>query len=1292
MIRLFLKRARAFVLILGVVEIFSRASGAETFVHPGLLQSREDLARMKIAVTAKTEPFFSGYEVFRASAQSQLNYKMRGPLAMVGRNPTVGQNVYDSDANAAYQCAVMWGLTGDIAYANKSKEIINAWSSTLKSITGRDAVLMAGLGPFKMVNAAEILRYTDAGWSPAEIQQTEKHFREVIYPVIKDFAPFANGNWDTAAIKTMMAIGVFCNDRAIFERALRYCVNGAGDGRLTHYIINETGQCQESGRDQQHTQLGLAHLGDCCEIAWHQGLDLYGYDDNRLLKGFEYTAKYNLGEEVPFAETLDRTGKYHHTLISNNGRGRFRAVFEEIYNHYANRVEISAPFTQRAAERIRPEGSGGLGADHVGFGTLLFTRPVSSAASTRTETAPASPAAVIAEGSPNENKLTWIAPVNAKNYTVKRATKNDDYKIIARDISVTTYTDTKVKSGEIYRYVISASNSSGESPNSYSTSICAGLPKPWTHQDIGTVSVPGSANFDGNIFTLEGAGAEIGGTNDQFQFAFVPFNGDCTIVARFVPQTSSQFSKFGLMMREAPAADAANATLLILPEAGRNIEAPGWQAQLTVHESTGAASIVRAASEKFSEPTVTFGRLTGYCWLKLERAGDSFIASISSDGKTWAQVGSATVALKRKLFVGLPVCSRLAGITTTAMFDHVTVTNSVPKINSPAENQIESPDGKVAVNFFLQAGGVPAYTIGYLGKPIVLESRLGLLPDFTNGFEIGEISQNEHQGKWSQVYGERKIVPDNYRELNVDLKQASGCLMRITFRAYNEGAAFRYSFPKQKTREFHFTGEQSEFHFPENTFGYEEHGTEGEYQRAKISDIEPWCERPLTLEYASGLFACLGEADNENYPRMLLSSLPGVPGALVSALGGMTSNTDRFRQRHDPTAKLAPPARSNPLRLGEAGDSTPWRMFVVGEKPGDLLERNYLMLNLNPPLALKNVSWIKPGKVMRDTTITTANSKAIIDFAAKAGLQYVHLDWKWYGSEDAEIGDATTVRVPNLDIPEIIRYGREKNVGLILYVDRRQIKKQRDILFPLYEKWGVKGVKIGFVDVGPQTETVWITETIKKAAEHHLMLNIHDGYRPTGFARTYPNLLTVEGVRGNEHFPTPEHNCTLPFTRYVAGSADYTVCYYDQRLQTTHAHQLAMAVVSYSPLQWIFWYDRPSMFGGEPEIEFFQHVPTVWDDTKVINGEIGKFATIARRSGDDWFIGTINNREPRELKVSLAFLDGGKKYTAHLYSDDQSVATRTKVGIETRAVDSRTILNVPLRAAGGHAVWITPAK
>jgi alpha-glucosidase len=629
-----------------------------------------------------------------------------------------------------------------------------------------------------------------------------------------------------------------------------------------------------------------------------------------------------------------------------------------------------------------------------------------------------------------------------------------------------------------------------------------------------------------------------------------------------------------------------------------------------------------------------------------------------------------------------------------------------------AGNAVKSPDGNVVVGFVLQTDGSPAYRIDYRDKPIVLESRLGFEPDFTNGFQIIGAFTNSHAGQWTNALGERRIVPDNFRELNVDLKHTSGRWLRISFRAYDEGAAFRCELLKvgapvsdpartdgsseragsetgaPAPSAITFTGERTEFRFPENTFGYEEHGTEGEYRKVNTADMKPWGERPLTLEYANGVFASLAEAANQNYPRMLLSPLPGVSGALVSALGGTTANTDEFKQRHDPTVKL------------RAGDSTPWRTLVVGDKPGDLLERNYLMLNLNPPCALADTSWIKPGKAMRDMTLTVTNSKAIIDFAAAAGLRYVHLDAGWYGTEDIESGDATQARIGGrwvrnlaqpVDLPEIIRYAREKKLGVILYVDRRQIKTQRDILFPLYEKWGIAGVKIGFVDVGPQTETAWITETIQKAAGHHLMLNIHDGYRATGNNRTWPNLMTVEGIRGNEHMPTSEHNCTLPFTRYIAGPGDYTVCYYNNRIQTTHAHQLAMAVVSFSPLQWIFWYDKPADYHGEPEIEFFQHVPTVWDDTKVINGDIGKFATIARRSGENWFMGTINNSEPRGLKVPLAFLTGGKKYTARIYSDDESVATRTKVGIETRTVDSQTTLDVPLRAAGGQAIWITPA-
>ena len=596
-----------------------------------------------------------------------------------------------------------------------------------------------------------------------------------------------------------------------------------------------------------------------------------------------------------------------------------------------------------------------------------------------------------------------------------------------------------------------------------------------------------------------------------------------------------------------------------------------------------------------------------------------------------------------------------------------------------AISQLTSPDTHVHLDFHLQTDGSPSYRISYFGHSILLESRLGFEPAFTNHFRILEQSSTNHEGQWTNTLGERSLIPDNYRELAVDLKQESGRLLRLIFRAYNEGVALRYEFPPQAEKEFRFTAEQTEFRFPNDTFAWEEHGTEGEYRRAKTTDVLPGCERPLTLEYTSGMFASLTEAANQHYPRMLLSPLPGAVGALITALGGTSANTAASTQRRDPTATLAP------------GESTPWRVFVLGQKPGELLERNYVLLNLNPPAATaRDFSWVKPGKVMRDTTLTTTNSKAIIDFAPTAGLQYVLLDASWYGTEDLAQGDATTVRVPNLDLPEIIRYGCENRVGLILYVDRRQIKKQRDVLFPLYEKWGVKGVKLGFVDVGPQSETAWISETIQNAADHHLFLNIHDGYRPTGLSRTWPNLLTVEGIRGNEHMPTSEENCALPFTRYIAGPGDYTVCYYDRRLKTTHAHQLAMSVIAFSPLQALFWYDKPPNYHNEPEIEFFKHAPTVWDETKVLDGQIGQYAIIVRRKGEEWFVGAITGSHERLVHIPLTFLPPGKDYVAHIYSDDDTVHTRTKVGIEKRTVSCSTKLDVLLRSAGGQAIWLSP--
>jgi len=349
---------------------------APAFEHPGLLHTRADLARMRAGIAAGQEPWKSGFERLRVDGQSRADWRLRGPFPSVVRDPRHSVRVveFDQDGNAAYQNALMWCLTGNEAHALKTIEILNAWSGTLKEITGRDKELCASLGPFKYINAAELIRHTHPGWQPADVRRFEQMLRTVVYPVIKDFAPFANGNWDAGCIKTMLAIGIFCEDRAIYNRALQYYLKGPGNGCLTNYIINETGQCQESGRDQQHTQLGLGHLAETCEMVWNQGWDLYGVADNRLLRGFEYTAQYNLGHDVPFAPHTDITGKYKARTISEEGRGRLRPIYEMVWNHYQNRRGIPAPFTKQAADKIRPEGPA-HGADHPGFGTLLFSRP-----------------------------------------------------------------------------------------------------------------------------------------------------------------------------------------------------------------------------------------------------------------------------------------------------------------------------------------------------------------------------------------------------------------------------------------------------------------------------------------------------------------------------------------------------------------------------------------------------------------------------------------------------------------------------------------------------------------------------------------------------------------------------------------------------------------------------------------------------------------------------------------------------------------------------------------------------
>lgn len=344
-----------------------------SFVHPGLLHAEDDLARVRQMLAEEREPWLSASRRLAEHPQSSDAWQLRGPFELVTRSPSGSRNDAQmvADARAAYQNALLWVLTREESHAYKAVEILNAWAHELKRVEGRDAQLAAGLNGFLMVNAAELMRHTWDQWLPGDIEQFETMLLEAIYPPLKDFATHANGNWDAACIKTMMAIGVFCDDRAIFDRAVNYYHHGPGNGRITNYVVNEAGQCQESGRDQQHTQLGLGCLAEACEVGFRQGIDMYGAADNRLLRGLEYTAKYNLGENVPFEEHTDTTGKYHHERISRHGRGRLRPIYEMTLNHYQNRMGFETPYLRLAAQQTRPDGAG-RHADHPGFGTLMF--------------------------------------------------------------------------------------------------------------------------------------------------------------------------------------------------------------------------------------------------------------------------------------------------------------------------------------------------------------------------------------------------------------------------------------------------------------------------------------------------------------------------------------------------------------------------------------------------------------------------------------------------------------------------------------------------------------------------------------------------------------------------------------------------------------------------------------------------------------------------------------------------------------------------------------------------------
>ena len=601
--------------------------------------------------------------------------------------------------------------------------------------------------------------------------------------------------------------------------------------------------------------------------------------------------------------------------------------------------------------------------------------------------------------------------------------------------------------------------------------------------------------------------------------------------------------------------------------------------------------------------------------------------------------------------------------------------------------QLESPDGKVKIDLSTtdKITSLIHYNTFY--------NKVEIMKDASFGLETGDLKQTEwkltdsarssYNNTWNPVYGETNKVTNHFNSLQLTFKGENEHLLKISFRTYNEGFAYRYKIKgAKKEEEITITSENSNFNFPSNPTAWITTKAQGEYQKKKINDLtgEELIERPLTLKISDNIYASLGEAALTNFARMKFCKKED--DVLQSHLDGEV--------RQNSTLK------------------SPWRFVLLGDSPGELLTRDYLILNLNSPNKIKDTEWIKPGKVLRSALNTEAANRAI-DFASENGLQYVLFDSGWYGKETDPRADATTATVdPDrskepFDLKDIIEYGNKKNIGIILYVNRRALENQLDTILPLYHKWGVKGVKFGFVQVGPQEWTTWLHKAVMKAAEHKLMVDIHDEYRPTGFSRTYPNLMTQEGIRGDEEKPAAEQTLTTLFTRLLAGAADQTNTYFHSNVEKMGSHgiQLAKTICLYSPWQFLFWYDHAPKEGESdmngairqvPEMEFFKNLPTVWDETKVLEAEIGTYATVARRKDKDWFIGIINGPKAHDTKIDFSFLDKNQKYRAEIYRDDPEAESPTRISKSKILLDSETISNFHLEKDTGIAIHIFPVK
>ena len=654
-------------------------------------------------------------------------------------------------------------------------------------------------------------------------------------------------------------------------------------------------------------------------------------------------------------------------------------------------------------------------------------------------------------------------------------------------------------------------------------------------------------------------------------------------------------------------------------------------------------------------------------------------------------------------------------------------------VRMQAQTVLSSPDGAYTV----KVDGM-TYSVIYNNKVIVEPSRLGVDIDnrlFESALGIprgahenwcGElvlqsVSTDTRDTTWTPLYGENARIRDYYNEMTLHYAKGSNgqgtvsegydkrtyYAMDIVVRAYNEGVAFRYHFPETANSLFlHIKGELTQFAMPAGTKAWYEEWAQGPYEIRSLQthprplpvregsnysqDEKSADELSTPLPHREGLGVGLSWFESE---RPLLMQLPG--GTYVALLEAAMKDYARgkFRLVKNDVLQVA---------MYDCADiispyDTPWRVIMAADRAVDLVNHKDLVLNLNTPPDLPEGEeglrqWVRPGKAFRSGRLDKASIFKSIDYCKQLGFDYVELDAGWYGPEGKVSSDARRViETRNFTMPEVCAYAKSKGIGVWVYVNQRALYRQLDELLPLYKEWGISGIKFGFVHIGNQQWSTWLHNAVRKCARYQLMVDIHDEYRPTGLSRTLPNLLTQEGIRGNEEMPDATHNTLLPFTRYLCGPADYTLCYFNSRVKNTKGHQLAMAAVYYSPLQFYFWYDNPFVDRGEQELQFWRECPTVFDESLALDGQPGEYIIQARRASDVWFVGCMTNTEGRTVTVPTDFLPKGK-YTVDIYNDDPTLQTRTNVRRATKTIKAGQPITLQLQPSGGAALTIKMKK